>query len=238
VKPTITIRPKKALGYLLAATGLVILLGIAAALVRRAPWFGAYPGDGTFSDLFLLDREANVPTWFSSSLLLLCSGLCAVIGLLKRASSDHWWRHWAGLAPIFAYLSMDETATIHEILIWAWRPLRDVSGLLYYPWVVGGIAAVAIFVLVYARFLAHLARRTATLFVLAGGCYVGGAVGMEMVDGAYIAEFGRDLTYIALVHIEESLELIGVVLFAYALIDYLRAWIGDFQVTIEEDTTS
>jgi len=221
MKPTITVRPNKALAYLLAATALITLLGIAAALVRRAPWFGAFPGNGTFSDLFQLDRESNAPTWFSSSLLLLCSGLCAVIALLKSDSGDRWRPHWAALVPIFVYLSIDEAVEIHENLIWVLRPLREVSGLLYYPWVVAGIAFVAVFLLAYARFFAHLPRRTKVRFLMAGAMYVGGGLGLEMVGGAYIAAFGgRGLSPVIL-HAEESLEMLGAAIFAYALIAYL-----------------
>jgi hypothetical protein len=230
MKPTITIFPKKALRYLLAATALVILLGIAAALIRKAPWFGALPGDGTFTRLFHLDAEANIPTWFSSSLLLLCSGLCAVIALLKRDSGDRWRRHWAALAPIIAYLSMDEAASIHENLIWNWRPLRDLSPVLYYPWVVAGIAFVGLFLLAYARFYCHLPRRTQALFLLAGATYVGGALGLEMVGSAYIGTFGRGGMMRVILLFEESLEMLGIAIFAYALIAYLGDCIGPFLV--------
>jgi len=238
VKPTLTISPRRVLRTMLGAAAAVMAAGVAVVLMSEAPWYDRIPGNRSYYAIFHIGCESCVPAWLSSSLLLVSSGLCAIVAGLKGQCGDRWKRHWAALAVIFAYLSVDEAAEIHEKLSLLVKLIVPADGILHYPWVVGGVAAVAVVVLVYARFLVNLPRRTAALFVLAGASYVGGAVGMEMVDGAYIDVFGRDLTYIALVHIEESLELVGVLLFAYALIDYLRAWIGGFRVTIEEYTTS
>jgi len=238
VKLALTISPKRVLRAMVAAVVAAMVAGVAVLLMSRAPWYDRIPGNRSYYAIFHIGCEGCVPAWLSSSLLLVSSGLCGIVAALKGQCGDRWKRHWAALAVIFAYLSVDEAAEIHEKLSLIVKLIVPAEGILHYPWVVGGVAAVAVFVLVYARFVVHLPRRTATLFLLAGASYVGGAVGMEMVDGAYIDVFGRDLTYSALVHIEESLELVGVVLFAYALIDYLRAWIGDFQVKIEEHTTS
>jgi hypothetical protein len=93
---------------------------------------------------------------------------------------------------------------------------------------------VVLFVLAYTRFLFHLPRRTAGLFLLAGATFVGGAIGMEMVSGAHIDAGGSDRTYTVLVYIEESLEITGVAVFAYALMAYLGSIADSILITFSD----
>jgi hypothetical protein len=215
-------------------TAVTVLVSVTAAVARRAPWFARLPGTGTIAELFDIRAEANVPAWLSSALLLLGSGLSAVIALLKRESRDRWRRHWLALALIFAYLSLDEAAAIHEHLIWILGDLPEVGGLLYYPWVVVGFAFVVAFLVAFARFFVHLPRRTRVLFLLAGACYVGGALGLEMVGGLFLHAGGHSPVTHAIQFVEETLEMAGSAIFAYALIDYLATWIGEVQVNIRK----
>ena len=70
----------------------------------------------------------------------------------------------------------------------------------------------------YARFLIHLPRRTCVLFLLAGAVYVGGALGMEMVAAVYDQSHGYENAVTAsLSTVEETMEMLGLVLFNYAL---------------------
>ncbi|MDP6342100.1 MAG: hypothetical protein QF491_01110, partial [Alphaproteobacteria bacterium] len=66
---------------------------------------------------FSLGYEANVPTWYSSVLLLACAAVLAVIGFSRPPGKGGYRRHWLALAAIFAYMSLDEAAVLHEGLI-------------------------------------------------------------------------------------------------------------------------
>lgn len=57
--------------------------------------------------LTYLNGEATIPSWYSSSALLACAGVLAVIGAVKRARADAYTWYWFGLAAIFLYLSID-----------------------------------------------------------------------------------------------------------------------------------
>ena len=58
---------------------------------------------------------------------------------------------------------------------------------------------------------------------MAGGVYVGGALGMELVGGYYASGYGtQNLTYPYLATAEEVLEMIGATFFLRALMIHLR----------------
>ena len=78
-----------------------------------------------------------------------------------------------------------------------------------------GVGAVG---LAYLPFLARLRRRTAVLFVIAGLVYVGGAVGVERWTGDDV----NSLEYNMWTTLEEGLEMFGVILMIYAVLDHMR----------------
>src|SRR5919202_4963279 len=87
---------------------------------------------GRFFATFSLDREENVPSWFSSALLLSAAALLALVALDARARRDRWGRHWGGLALVYTLLSLDETAEIHE-RVGSWlRAHLNLHGPLHY----------------------------------------------------------------------------------------------------------
>ncbi|MDH3421968.1 MAG: hypothetical protein OEN00_03190, partial [Gemmatimonadota bacterium] len=87
-------------------------------------------------------------------------------------------------------------------------------------WVVPGLIALAALGVIFARFVLHLPPRSRVLFVVAGTVYVLGALGMEIVGRAYLAASDDDLTYGIIATVEEILEMGGIVVFVYALLDY------------------
>lgn len=172
--------------------------------------------------LFDLNREGNVPAFYSALILLLCSGLMAVIWIFKRQQKDSFARHWSILAIVLLYLSVDEASEIHELVSLNIKNYMD-TGLLHYPFVVPGAIAVVIFAAVMARFTFNLPQKTRRLFWTAGIVYVGGAIGVETLGGRHHALYGdATLTYGLLVTLEESLEMAGVLVLVFALLAYMR----------------
>ncbi len=167
--------------------------------------------------LFSTDDEANVPTWFSAVLLVAVAVISLGISGVLRARGGPLRRYWVGLAAVFAYLSIDELAMVHEELIWQLEDLAEAGGFLAFPWVVVAAPLVAVFVLVYARFLWRLPRHIATLLVASGALYVGGALGLEIAGAPLV---GLNLPYVLLTSAEELLEMLGAALCLYALARY------------------
>lgn len=64
--------------------------------------------------MFDLTEEANVPTWFASSLWLFAAFLAFVIFRVHRDRGYPNARYWLGMAPLFLLLSIDEAGQIHE----------------------------------------------------------------------------------------------------------------------------
>lgn len=186
---------------------------------------------------FNLDADSNIPAWYASSTLLLCSLLLAVIGLVKKQLGDRFAQQWLILAAIFLYLSLDEAASLHEMTS---RPLRDAlkitSSYLHWPhaWVIPGSIFVLVVLLAYLRFLAALPVKTRHLFLFAGTLYVGGALGIDSLEGYYVHLSGsyNTLTYSMLVGFEEGLEMIGVVVFIYSLLSYMALNLSEIRILV------
>jgi hypothetical protein len=199
--------------------GLVVAGGL-AAFVR------VVPGDRVRAHLvrmFDLDTEANIPTWYSSSTLLLCAGLLTVIFLSKRRVRDPAARNWGWLAAVFLCLSLDEAAAIHEQAGYFFRDRLHAGGLLHFAWVIPGAILVAVFVLSFRKFLRDLPLDTRVRFVVAGAVYVGGALGLELVEGAVFESAGKNAVFHVLVLVEETLEMVGVLIFMDALLRYMES---------------
>ena len=115
--------------------------------------------------LFNLSNEANVPTYFSSMLLLVPAVLLMVIGIVKRRDHAAFARHWQFLGFIFLCLSLDETACIHESLIGPLRSMLHATGVFYFTWVIPAVILVFIVGLTYLRFILALPRVTRNLTI-------------------------------------------------------------------------
>lgn len=195
----------------------VVIAGIITSIYKTA--FGAQH----YIYIFNLDEEANIPSWFSSQLLFINGLFLATISLLKSNALDRWKRHWWALSFVFFMLSLDEVASIHEHVN-ALRDMLHLSGILYFAWVIPAAILLLIFGISYLKFVFALPSKTRWLFIVAAIVYVGGALGMEMVDGAYASIHGtQNLFYALLTCTEETCEMVGMVIFAYALTDYLHS---------------
>lgn len=175
-------------------------------------------------DLFSVNLEESIPTWYSSINLFLAASLLGWIAITRRLNRAPYSRYWAGLALIFLYLSMDEGAAIHESASGPLRRAFNTSGFFEFGWLLLGIPLVLLFGLLYFRFWWRLPGRTRTLFAIAGGLYIGGAIIIEGISASqYAVAGGSSFRYLAIATVEETCEMLGVVIFIYALLDYLFA---------------
>jgi len=216
----ITFRTAAATRSLAAVAALLVIVNLALQVVR---WSGDHQNILGLLDLFDLNREKNVPTLFATVLLSISAVLLVANGGFARAAALPA-AGWFGLAALFAYFAVDEAWQLHERLV---RPLRtmlptEAPAWTHFAWVIPGGMLVAIVGVLYLQFLRRLHPVTRRRIIVAGCVYVAGALGMEMVDGAWAATHGQDnLVYSLLTTIEEGLELTGLVLFTRALLDNL-----------------
>ena len=181
-----------------------------------------YPLKDGLASMLNVDKEQNIPTLYSWSALLFCAILLLVIAQAKKAAGDRYTNYWRVLAVIFAYLSLDEAISIHEKFIKPLRTSLNTSGFLYYAWVIPGTIFVLIFLLGFMKFIKALPPKTKLLFLTAGTVFVSGAIGMELLSGAYADIYtNNNFTSAILTSIEEFMEMIGIVIFIYALLSYI-----------------
>lgn len=185
-----------------------------------------------YGELANINREANIPTWYATALLLAAALLLLVITLSHRASGKQYVA-WAGLTAIFAYISMDEAGTIHEKLTPILQEQLELTGFFYFGWVVVGIAVALIVGLLYLPFVWRLPSHVRRWFIVAGVLYVGGALVVESISAnLWFLNSGTSLRFSAVGTLEEWMEMVGVITLIYALLQYIRTEIGPVQLTI------
>ncbi|NEP07848.1 MAG: hypothetical protein F6K25_18830 [Okeania sp. SIO2G4] len=227
MKFQITISPFKIAKYLTFGVIFLTICSIAIQIGKyvfdyREPW----------TRLFNLDREMNIPTWYSALMLISCGLIIRGIFAIKKSQSERFWRKWQILSIIFFLLALDEVASIHEILI-----IDDLADTLNLPslwhsvWVIPGTVLVVIFIWKYWKFILYLPNQLRRYFLIAISLYVGGALGMEMVGSYYDGIDGQqNLVYAMLATVEEVMEMMGCVVFIYGLLTYLGELSTELQV--------
>lgn len=218
----IQVEPAKVRNYLYAVVLLLVLAHVSGMIAK------VYLGHGF--PIVDLDGEATVPALFSTVLLLCSSALFLMIALVARNSKEEFSLRWFGLAAIFLFLAVDESCEIHERINYWLRLMFQTTGLLYSAWILPyGIFVVA-FVLYYWRFLFRLPSRTRSLFIVAGGVYVTGALILEAL-GERFSELRMEdtLAFGVSVIVEEVLEMVGVIVLIYAVLDYIAAKYGQIR---------
>ena len=182
-------------------------------------------------DSLNMDRELNLPTLFSSSLLLISALLMQRLGHNSNPDAADDWRL---LSKIFIFLALDEALQIHEILIIP--GLRhQVHPALASTWVVPYAALAVILLWRFRSFLGSIPRATATGLLRSGAVYVGGAIGMEMIGSFAVRSSLIRLHspwYGGITGLEEALELIGIILLIDALMRALLVQQDSVDITL------
>lgn len=235
--PSITITSSIVVRVLGIIIGILILASITGSVFRFALGFETVYG---FAKVYL-DRENNIPTYFSSFILLISAGLLGIIAISERRKQNLYSIHWLILSIIFLCLSVDESASLHELLIEPLRRAWNLSGIFYYSWVIPGFMFVVFFAVFYRKFVLALPSRTRYLFLVAALLYISGALGVELA-GAYHADsvrgpgdiYGEDnVMFMMIITVEESLEMLGVLVFINALLKYIVVNISDVRFSFK-----
>jgi hypothetical protein len=103
--------------------------------------------------------------------------------------------------------------------------------------VVVGFVIVSAFLVYFMKFFLRKPRSVQLGLFFAGFLYVGGALGIEMLGGAYASAFGElNLTYGLITCVEEACELFGLIILNNTLLKELspNGAIATFQVDIIE----
>jgi hypothetical protein len=227
----LTLTPRSVARALGIAAALLVAISTAALLATS--FAGRNPHEVRLAQLVYLDGERNLPTAFSTLMLLCAALLLALIALLERRRNSDGVPYWALLSAGFVAMGVDEAWSFHERLN---EPVRALLGgrqlgVYYYAWVAPAIVFVALRGLVFARFLWRLPAATRTAFLIAAAVYLGGAVGIELIEGRFDEVHGdRNLVSGLIATLQETLEMAGVIVFIHALLTYLGASHGALHI--------
>ena len=189
----------------------------------------------TFIKYFDVGEERNIPTLYSVIALTVAATLLATNARHSWEKCDGQYRYWAGLALIFLFLAFDEGTKIHEQLGGVMKRWVTPKGYLYWLWVIPYGSAVLVLAAVYLRFMIRLSRTTRYYFILAALLFLGGAIGVDMLQAreAYLnIDSDYTILYCVLYSLEEFLEMIGVAVFIYALLKNLADESSVIRITL------
>ncbi|WP_435772037.1 hypothetical protein [Nocardioides sp. SYSU DS0651] len=206
---------------LLAGCAAVLLLGHVAGLVVREVW-GVDPELGMVRQ-FDLNAEGNLAAWFSSFVLTICAGLALLVTVVLRLRGRRMAGRWGAMAAVFLLMAVDETSQLHDM---ATGPLRNGLGLdfgaLYFAWLIPALLLLAAGAVYFTPLFASLSHAVLPRFVFAIVVYLTGAVVFEMIGGSVVEDGRAALSYLAVMTMEESLEITGGLLLVNALLTLLR----------------
>ncbi|MGA4837650.1 hypothetical protein [Streptomyces sp. G45] len=157
-----------------------------------------------------VDVEANLATWWNSTLLLAVAGMALIAALLSGRGARPGRLSWLGLAAATALLSVDETVSLHERLGEVGKSWKEWAGgsLPTHAWVLpGALLAVAgtVCAVLWAR---KLPRDLRYGLLGALGVYLGGALLTEAFNG-WALEHGHSTVLMLGTLVEEGLEMSG-----------------------------
>lgn len=206
---TAPLAPGRLCGGLAVVAGVLILIHTGLAFfhyrVQELPWL--------LIQLFDVDQENNLPTWYSAFLLGLSAAFLWLVAADASARGKAWSGAWRVLSVGFLLMSLDEVAGVHE----------TINSIIVPSWAIAGGIAAALLGVAFIPFLLHLPRRTAVLFAVSGAIFLAGATGLEIVGNEMVRQRLREtLRYSLTAALEESLEMAGVLLFLHTLLSYLR----------------
>ena len=206
-------------------------LGLAYAVAQKINPYGIEPGRSEASrllyELFDLNGENNVPTWFTSMVWAMAAGLAMVASRCEFSPDALMRLSWSLLGGVFLLLSLDEVGSLHERLLGlAGDSLQSALGLadsFYYSWAPMGMLAVILVAGVFVPFLLRIPRGVAARLILAGGVFLSGSLAIETIGSSYEAGWivsteAFRITWYRLIFVEEVLEMIGAILAVHALL--------------------
>ena len=210
----IRLHPKKVTRVLSSIAGVLLVFHLMGFL----PFLS---GDSIYpASYFDFDAERNIPTLFSSFLLVFCALLIGAISIAVKRSGGKYLL-WLFLGVVFLFIGIDEAVMIHERIGDRVHLMLNTDGFLYYAWVIPyGVMVIALGVF-YLPFLLRLPAETRKGCVIAAVLYVGGGLGMELPQSAWFVTHGDDGVFIAIATVEELLEMSGCIVFIHTLCSYI-----------------
>ena len=185
---------------------------------------------------FNFNHENNIPSFFSSILLLLASFLLWFV-YKTSVVTDKDRSRWLLLSGIFVFLTLDEAVKIHERLERAIRLVlpNDADGFLAWTWIVPYTVFAIAVGLYNFRFVMRLPKPVRTKFIVAGIMYVFAAAGIESIEGYLMKATAEDPVVLMITTtIQEGLEMVSIIIFITGILQYQALTLKKLHLKLRE----
>ncbi|WP_158849978.1 hypothetical protein [Saccharothrix deserti] len=216
---------------------LLVLLGISALvslLSMAVPALFDHPlvNNGGELQLYLdVVEEGNLPTWWSSALLVTTALAHAVTGASARVAGSRWWPYWFVTAGVLAVLSLDDHTSLHERLDAVGRHVVAFDSFPFY-WIVPGLIAGAAVAGAIAVLAANVTPPVRVQLLAGVSVLLVAALGGEVAQGALLVAAETGPLYVLTYHAEELGENIGVLLMLSAATTALTATVREGRIEL------
>jgi hypothetical protein len=183
-----------------------------------------------YLDVFM---EGNLPTWWSTGLLVIAAVTHLLVGAAGRSAGVKGSWAWFASAAMLGALSLDDHTQLHERLDRIGRELVTYDSGFPFYWLIPGLMAGAV-VATGLLLLAKQLRGRARWFMIIGcALLLASALGMESLQGLLIATGESGPIYVLTYHAEELGENLGVLLMLAAAAKSVRIIRGprSFEIT-------
>ena len=201
----------------------IVLLLVGSAVVKSINI--AWGNDHIFGllDLLWVDEEGNLPSWFSSTLILASAVVAFLISTARRDRQlSH--RGWFVLSALLLLLAIDEAAAIHEIST-TYAVRANGLGLFprrsSYAWVVFALPLVIAGSWYAARALRRIEAPVRDRLGVGLPVWMSGVFGIEALTGQLIGYQPDTWAYLYLATAEEGAEMLGALIFLDGLLLHL-----------------
>ena len=193
-----------------------------------------YSSESHSGKLLQPDSELLLLACYSALSLGICSILVTIIACQKKLINSRYTRYWKFISLFFFLLAIDEIAMMQKILtILRGAVNTNAREFLHFTWVIPAFIFLLVFAMTFISFLKSLSKKIRTLFIWSGIIYVGGAVGLEMIGGYHAQMYGENnFVYEMITIVEESLEMMGILVFIYSLLFYLQTYLEKINLSI------
>jgi hypothetical protein len=137
------------------------------------------------------------------------------------------------LAVVFALLSLDEVVSLHERgARWTAAVIDTDSSVARLGWTIPAAAVLVASLAVLIPAIRAIPVRARTLVLIGLGTSIAGALGMEVVNVVLTQVGARELWRLAAMAVEETAEMVGVVVVLLGVLTAVRVGWADHQLTL------
>lgn len=190
--------------------------------VLLAKWLG-HDNLGGVVPLFDFGGAMNLPTFFSTLLALIASGLLLAISAAKKQMQRPW-KLWASLAGVYLLAAMSDFIGMHEQLSQPLQHVLEERGLLYFAWIVSYGLLAMLLAGVYGRFILDMPNHLRNGLLLLATVFLLVLPGLELL-AVQLAEYRmleEPLAESGVATVLVSLEIAGLILLIHMLMRYIE----------------